>query len=840
MGYEAQLPFDGIWGKIVEAPDNKTIYINNPIGAYYSDAWIKGERTTGDTIEVKLPQQFVHEEYDGMSTDAWLYKLVPVKVEQDGETYTTFKPDSTSQTVKYVWRNDSIVLVNTTQDTKLLGMCTEAGEWYGYGDYIQQYTVFDQQPVAPKDETKATQMSITYYDSGQMYGRVKKAVREGNDIYIAGLNENIPSGWAKGTISGNKATFSGHQYMGLDTVTASYAFFEPVSHSMVWDSEIGDSIENLTLADAITFDYDADKGTLSTDSTFVANQGYKMFNQVFTYDGATIEPWTEKAATPLAVDASTMSYMPFSEEYGYGLLAFAPNEFDADGYILDANKLYYSIYLDDDVLTIDPDDYTLFPYETTEIPFTYSDMLDFVNYAGILTLALNSMSCRFVSYEYHRGNKEKADIYVNSILGANLILAGAITLCAVFMVWKLEYILTIPKALMFDVKLTFAIVFINYIFGICFSVFNSGTFVKNRMDLYYLRNLFSYVLKLVLTILIFTLFDVRIFFIALTTLICNAYMNVATYILMRKLLPDLKLNLRKFKWKTLSEVLRSGVWNSVQSLSDLMISGLNSLLTNRFIGTAAGGYLQSSKTIPNYILQLGQQLAQVFSPKFTILYAQGDYDRLVKEAKRSMRLVGFIISTPVAGFIVFGYQFYALWLKNYSPAELQIVQTVSVITTIPYLFSCVAFPLIQINTACNKVRTPVLVALAAGIANILVVFPLGKADALTLNVLACCTAAFTILRYGVFQPYYAAKILARNRLFFYGTLLRNVLATAVIGVVLYAAKGLFTYGSWGHFFIAIALCGAVGYVLAFFLLFNPGEYKEIVHMFLSKMKKKTA
>lgn len=383
MGYEAQLPFDGIWGKIVEAPDNKTIYINNPIGAYYSDAWIKGERTTGDTIEVKLPQQFVHEEYDGMSTDAWLYKLVPVKVEQDGETYTTFKPDSTSQTVKYVWRNDSIVLVNTTQDSKLLGMCTEAGEWYGYGDYIQQYTVFDQQPVAPKDESKATQMSITYYDSGQMYGRVKKAVREGNDIYIAGLNENIPSGWAKGTISGNKATFSGHQYMGLDTVTASYAFFEPVSHSMVWDSEIGDSIENLTLADAITFDYDADKGTLSTDSTFVANQGYKMFNQVFTYDGATIEPWTEKAATPLAVDASTMSYMPYSEEYGYGLLAFAPSEFDADGYILDANKLYYSIYLDDDVLTIDPDEYKLFPYETTEIPFTYSDMLDFVNYAGM-------------------------------------------------------------------------------------------------------------------------------------------------------------------------------------------------------------------------------------------------------------------------------------------------------------------------------------------------------------------------------------------------------------------------------------------------------------------------
>ena len=120
------------------------------------------------------------------------------------------------------------------------------------------------------------------------------------------------------------------------------------------------------------------------------------------------------------------------------------------------------------------------------------------------------------------------------------------------------------------------------------------------------------------------------------------------------------------------------------------------------------------------------------------------------------------------------------------------------------------------------------------------VFPLGRADALTLNVLACCTAAFTILRYGVFQPYYAAKILNRRRLFFYGTLLRNVLATAVIGAVLYAAKGLFTYGSWGRFFLAIVLCGALGYVLAFFLLFNPGEYKEIVQMFLSKIRTKQA
>ena len=39
---------------------------------------------------------------------------------------------------------------------------------------------------------------------------------------------------------------------------------------------------------------------------------------------------------------------------------------------------------------------------------------DFVNYAGILTLALNSMSCRFVSYEYHRGKSAGSGSQVSS------------------------------------------------------------------------------------------------------------------------------------------------------------------------------------------------------------------------------------------------------------------------------------------------------------------------------------------------------------------------------------------------------------------------------------------
>ena len=129
---------------------------------------------------------------------------------EGGQTYTTFIPTD-DQTIKFVWRNDSIFMVNTTEDSKLLGMCDEEGQWYGYGDYVSLYEKFDKKPVTPKDASKAETMSLLYTESGQQYGRVKKVVREGNDFYVAGLNDAMPDTWAKGTLEGDKVTFEGHQ-----------------------------------------------------------------------------------------------------------------------------------------------------------------------------------------------------------------------------------------------------------------------------------------------------------------------------------------------------------------------------------------------------------------------------------------------------------------------------------------------------------------------------------------------------------------------------------------------------------------------------------------------------
>ena len=47
---------------------------------------------------------------------------------------------------------------------------------------------------------------------------------------------------------------------------------------------------------------------------------------------------------------------------------------------------------------------------------------NFVNYASIITLALNSMAGRFITIAIHKGNKEEANKYFNSVLLANIII----------------------------------------------------------------------------------------------------------------------------------------------------------------------------------------------------------------------------------------------------------------------------------------------------------------------------------------------------------------------------------------------------------------------------------
>lgn len=56
---------------------------------------------------------------------------------------------------------------------------------------------------------------------------------------------------------------------------------------------------------------------------------------------------------------------------------------------------------------------------------------NFVSYASLVSVAINSMACRYISVEYNSGNKEKAKSYFCSVFIANCFLYGLILIISI-------------------------------------------------------------------------------------------------------------------------------------------------------------------------------------------------------------------------------------------------------------------------------------------------------------------------------------------------------------------------------------------------------------------------
>ena len=81
----------------------------------------------------------------------------------------------------------------------------------------------------------------------------------------------------------------------------------------------------------------------------------------------------------------------------------------------------------------------------------------FITYATLVTIALNSMSGRFITIAIHKNNYDLANKYYNAVFGGNLIITIILFLPSIFFIAKLENIINIPIDLIVDVKILFLI-----------------------------------------------------------------------------------------------------------------------------------------------------------------------------------------------------------------------------------------------------------------------------------------------------------------------------------------------------------------------------------------------
>lgn len=462
---------------------------------------------------------------------------------------------------------------------------------------------------------------------------------------------------------------------------------------------------------------------------------------------------------------------------------------------------------------------------------------NFVSYVTILTVALNSMAGRFISLEINKENYKKANEYYASTFFANLFMSIIVAVLSSIMIFNLNNLINVSAQLDTDVKITFILVFLNFIISILTTVFSVATFIRNRIDIDSIKSIFLNLLRVSILLVLFAIFQPKIYYIAIASVVCTILGSIINIFITRKLVPELKIKIRYFNFESIKTLLLSGIWNSINSLARVLLTGLDLLVANLFVSGEAMGILSIAKTVPNMVESLLSTIAGVFTPQFTILYAQGKKEELISEIKFSIKLLSLIMTVPLAGLVIFGYDFYSLWLPVKSADEIMQIQILSIISVLPYIFSAYIFTLFSIDTVTNQLKRPVIASFIMSIVTIITEIIVLRYTNLGVYAIAGVSSFYWLIKIWFFNPINAAYNLKIKWNTFYPPFLKASMCLILILVAFSIGHSLVSINSWVDFLFFVGIFGIIGYIINFIILLNKNEKTQVVNKIKSKIIK---
>ncbi|NLK95228.1 MAG: lipopolysaccharide biosynthesis protein [Clostridiales bacterium] len=462
---------------------------------------------------------------------------------------------------------------------------------------------------------------------------------------------------------------------------------------------------------------------------------------------------------------------------------------------------------------------------------------NFVSYATIITVALNSVAGRFITIKIHEKDEDGANVYFNSVVVANTIISVFLSLISIFVIIYLDRILQISDYLLVDVKITFAIVFINFILSVMTSVFNVATFVRNRLDLSSLRDIEGNFIRVLALIILFYFLEPKVFYVSIAILLMKIFTATKNFQYLKRLVPEIKFNFKKASIKAIKEMVSLGIWNSIHNLSTALLTGLDVFIANIFISSEAMGTMSVAKAIPTVFTTFLSTIGGVYIPKFTILFAEGKRRELIDEIMTSIKVLGLIATVPLVGFTVFGTEFYTLWLPKESMETIKQIQILSILEIGPRFVSLFIYTVNNVFTITKNVKIPVLVTLSISILSTIVVIILLNTTNLGVYAIAGVSSIFLILRVIIFVPTYAAYSLKEKLTIFYRPMLRGLFSFVIVTLLFIFIRSFIVINSWGDLFLVAFFVGALGYIVNTFCILNKSDRKKIIGSIKAKLIK---
>lgn len=466
---------------------------------------------------------------------------------------------------------------------------------------------------------------------------------------------------------------------------------------------------------------------------------------------------------------------------------------------------------------------------------------NFVSYASLLAVAVNSMASRFISIEYNRGNIEKAKKYFSTVFWTNVFFSILVMILSMVLVYNLESVITISPNLVNQVKITFLLSFINLCISFISTVYTSATFATNKMHYNSIIQIIGNCVKSILILVLFFLLRPKIYYLTVAVLINSLVLFFGNYKVSQKLFPDFDISIRNYSFGLCKNLVKSGVWMVLSNISNLFLNGFDLLFANKLLNNALMGRLSIAKQIPLALSNLLGFFSSIFNASITETYAQGNISNMEEETKKLLKVLCFLFTVIYAGLFVFGFDFIKLWLNssNYTISQLQEIYNLMIIVLIDIIVSTYMYSIHSIFIALNKVKVYSITLFIASLLNMGITYLLLINTNLGVYAISLTSTIVLGITHGIIIPIYAAKLLNSKWNNFLISELKSWSFLFFLVVIFVLIKCVFpTINNFVTFLWQVVICGIVGYILSFTIVLNKHERGIIIRKFILKNNNK--
>ena len=383
---------------------DKDVYVQG-ISYYIPEAWIKGTLSEdGNSITFASGQYYgvYNDEYDmwfaaaDPNTGAYLESVTVAYDAENGtitwpeDVYLLENGDEASLSAYGFYFEIDAIIKGTAPEPIEAPVGLETTEW-----------AFKSKSLTTDQETGE--------DVVEDYNLHVQVGFAGNDVYVAGLCEDLPEAWLKGTLNPetNKITFATGQHFGTEVF-------------WMWEFDYYFAGYGLNGPEDVVMTYDADAKTMTMESPvlMLINAYWLLIDPNLILTEASLSEIPDVAVTPAQPEIVKSSFSGTYPSVSVDIPVEA-----ADGSDILTDKLYYQYWTEINgvqaPLTLDPSEYTELTEPMTVIPYSFTDDWDIYNYRLYLNQDFSTWKKIGIQSIYRGGEAEnKSEISWKTI--ANL------------------------------------------------------------------------------------------------------------------------------------------------------------------------------------------------------------------------------------------------------------------------------------------------------------------------------------------------------------------------------------------------------------------------------------